>query len=41
MIDFWNKIPNENKIDLTRIGHFSGTGLVCFDYTLNKIVLDT
>jgi hypothetical protein len=28
---FWYKIPTEHKIDLTEMGHWSGTGLVQFD----------
>jgi hypothetical protein len=31
MVEFWNKIPNEYKIDLTHVGHWSGTGLVSFN----------
>ena len=40
MIDFWNKIPNDEKIDITHIGHWSGTGLVCFDFIKNKFIFD-
>jgi len=40
MKDFWDKIPENEKIDLTNIGHWSGTGLVCFDFTINKFILN-
>jgi predicted O-methyltransferase YrrM len=28
---FWSKIPSEEKYDLTKYGHWSGTGLICFN----------
>ncbi len=28
--NFWSKVPNQIKTDLTHIGHWSGTGLVKF-----------
>lgn len=28
--NFWDKIPNNQKKDLTKIGHWSGTGLIQF-----------
>jgi hypothetical protein len=28
--NFWSKIPESEKHDITKIGHFSGTGLVLF-----------
>lgn len=28
--NFWLKIPSEYKTDITHLGHWSGTGLVCF-----------
>ena len=33
MQQFWDKIDNQYKLDLTSVGHWSGTGLVsfCFD----------
>lgn len=40
MIEFWNKIPVENKINLTNIGHWSGTGLVSFNFNKNLFILD-
>jgi len=40
MTDFWNKIPENEKINLTSIGHWSGTGLVCFDFIQNNFILD-
>jgi len=30
MQEFWNKVDKSDKIDLTSVGHWSGTGLVCF-----------
>ena len=27
MIDVWNSIPNNEKINITNIGHYCGTGL--------------
>jgi predicted O-methyltransferase YrrM len=39
MSDFWDKIPNEEKIDLTYLGHWSGTGIVYFDKINNNIIL--
>jgi len=29
--NFWYKIPGAEKVDLTRLGHWSGTGIVRFD----------
>lgn len=40
MIDFWNKIPNDFKINLTNVGHWSGTGLVCFNKEKYNFILD-
>lgn len=40
MIDFWNKIPDNEKIDITHIGHWSGTGIVCFDFNENNFILE-
>ena len=37
---FWNKIPDKYKLDITHIGHWSGTGLVSFN-TNNIIKLDS
>lgn len=37
MIDFWNKVDPQFKIELTSVGHWSGTGLVCFH--LDKYVI--
>lgn len=31
MRHFWLQIPNEEKFDLTKYGHWSGTGLILFD----------
>ena len=30
MREFWNKIPSDEKRDLSQWGHFSGTGLIVF-----------
>ena len=38
MQQFWDKIDNEYKLDLTKIGHWSGTGLVCFGFTKHTII---
>lgn len=40
MSDFWKSVNNEIKIDLTPIGHWSGTGLVSFNFKEYKILLD-
>jgi predicted O-methyltransferase YrrM len=34
MRDFWSKVDTSHKLDLTHVGHWSGTGLVCFDATV-------
>jgi hypothetical protein len=31
---FWNRLPCDHKIDLTKFGHATGTGLVCFNKNL-------
>jgi mannosyltransferase OCH1-like enzyme len=40
MIDFWNKIPDKYKLNLTNVGHWSGTGLVCFNTEKYTFILD-
>ena len=36
----WNNIEDKYKIDLTSVGHWSGTGLVSFDFNNNyKIIM--
>lgn len=30
MKDFWSKIPNNSKEDITNLGHYSGTGIIKF-----------
>lgn len=40
MIEFWNKIPSENKLNLTHVGHYSGTGLVYFDKDAYNFIVD-
>jgi predicted O-methyltransferase YrrM len=39
MQEFWDKIENEYKTDLTKIGHWSGTGMVCFHPELHTITV--
>ena len=34
MSDFWNKIEDEYKIDISYLGHWSGTGLVYFNKSI-------
>jgi hypothetical protein len=36
--NFWDKVPDEFKYDLTKYGHWSGTGLVVFNKNI-KIIL--
>lgn len=38
MQQFWDKIDDQYKIDLTKVGHYSGTGLVCFDFNKHNII---
>ena len=40
MEEFWCKVDKEYKTDLTSIGHWSGTGLVCFYPENYNILLD-
>ena len=40
MINFWEKIDNEFKKDITHIGHYSGTGLVCFNFNNYQLIFD-
>lgn len=37
MKEFWEKIPKEEKIDVTSIGHHSGTGIVYFNKNHNVL----
>ena len=40
MTYFWSNIPSQlKKIDLTSIGHFSGTGVVIFDPSYMDVIL--
>lgn len=39
MIDFWKKVDSADKMDLTHLGHWSGTGVVCFDFENNRIII--
>ena len=38
MQQFWDKIDDKYKIDFTSVGHWSGTGMVCFCFE-NHIIL--
>ena len=29
--NFWNKVAAEDKLDVTKFGHWSGTGLIFFN----------
>jgi predicted O-methyltransferase YrrM len=31
MKEFWNKVDMQDKIDISSVGHWCGTGLVCFN----------
>ena len=35
--NFWYKIPKENKIDLTLVGHETGTGLIYKDHKIDYV----
>jgi predicted O-methyltransferase YrrM len=39
MQTFWEKIEDEYKMDLTHLGHWSGTGLVSFNLKNHQILL--
>lgn len=39
MQEFWNKVDPKYKLDLTSVGHWSGTGLVCFHFE-NYVIID-
>lgn len=39
MTQFWSKVDDNYKIDLTHVGHWSGTGLVCFHLENHEIIL--
>ena len=34
--NFWYKIPNEEKLDISKYGHWSGTGLINFGEKIEK-----
>jgi len=40
MQQFWDKVDSKHKIDLTSVGHWSGTGLVCFHLENYNIIQD-
>ena len=39
MTAFWKDIPEENKIDLTEVGHITGSGITFFDVRKYKFIL--
>ena len=39
MSDFWDKVDNNDKLDITNVGHASGTGLVYFNKEKNRIIV--
>lgn len=40
MQKFWDKIEDKYKLDLTSVGHYSGTGIVCFHFENYSILMD-
>lgn len=38
MKKFWSKLDDKYKLDLTNVGHWSGTGLVCFNFDNYEII---
>ena len=39
MQQFWDKVDNAYKIDITNVGHWSGTGIVCFDKSIHEFII--
>jgi predicted O-methyltransferase YrrM len=39
MTAFWKGIPDENKIDLTDVGHITGSGITFFDFRKYTFIL--
>ena len=39
MSDFWDKVDNNDKLDITNVGHASGRGLVYFNKEKNHIIV--
>jgi hypothetical protein len=39
MTDFWDKVDNFDKLDITNVGHRSGTGMINFNNN-NIIIVD-
>lgn len=35
---FWDRIPDEYKIDVTKLGHFTGTGIVRFPWSTIQVI---
>lgn len=40
MQKFWDKIEDNYKLDVTSVGHYSGTGIVCFHFENYSILID-
>ncbi len=41
MQEFWNNLPqNLKKIDVSKIGHWTGTGIVVFDENIYDVIID-
>lgn len=40
MQQFWDKIDDKYKMDFTSVGHWSGTGMVCFCFENHTILKD-
>jgi predicted O-methyltransferase YrrM len=40
MQEFWDKVDKADSVDLTHVGHWSGTGLVCFSPENYVFLLD-
>ena len=39
MRKFWSKVDDQYKKELTHVGHYSGTGLVCFNFDNYDIIV--
>jgi len=37
--NLWAKIPDNEKICISNVGHSSGTGIVCFNFEKHKIII--
>lgn len=36
---FWERVPDEYKMDVTTVGHFSGTGIIRFPWSTVEVVV--